>query len=674
MRNVLLSVALAFSGSEAFAPAGRWVAPGRAASSVPARPPRVAPLRAFLHEQRERPTKNEAPPDAVAPARVMPALAQGTCLVSGFFDDPSRVDQTVFDYLHKHDTFAKIVAFTGDVAFAQKRLVGRSARYTGLLDVLAFKQGGAPELPGALQGADCWVAFNVPLAEVAAQAAVAKAAGVKKLVVVAVAGSAAPDFADAAAALAGSSTSFTFLAVSALDDAAKEGGPIIVFKTPHADPDAAAAVVAAADGDPAAAAAAVAAFPSVCAGAFSRDEAIRFAAESVLLPPAHNSAFVLSRGDEVALNYTKGLRAKGYTRAEEVGFLMTGGYQAHILNVTAANAAAAKKAADALARKNAPVDHEAVAAAWKAKLEWQAGENKRDQDAKIVAKAQWLTDEAWVQQRYMENAPETTPSTHDRVLLLSPMVGMVVQEVYNETNFHLYLEHVKKEATFDTRGVLVLLDDEDKERLKDEERIADAREAAEEEAAAKAEAEEEEAELEEMRVELDGVTYLGYELGDKLFLLDELGEAIVGSWNFTSDQMDPYVEGEEDAEFEVEADKEAQWEEEDAAEAAAEEEAAAAALRAVPSQRFVEGTGWVEMNNTKTVEAPSAAVAGAETGAVDKDVNAAEGAETGAVDKDVNAAEGAETAAVDKDVNATEGAETAAVDKDPSADVAEKDE
>lgn len=70
------------------------------------------------------------------------------------------------------------------------------------------------------------------------------------------AGSAAPDFADAAAALAGSSTSFTFLAVSALDDAAKEGGPIIVFKTPHADPDAAAAVVAAADGDPAAAAAA----------------------------------------------------------------------------------------------------------------------------------------------------------------------------------------------------------------------------------------------------------------------------------------------------------------------------------------------------------------------------------------------------------------------------------
>lgn len=101
MRNVLLSVALAFSGSEAFAPAGRWVAPGRAASSVPARPPRVAPLRAFLHEQRERPTKNEAPPDAVVPARVMPALAQGTCLVSGFFDDPSRVDQTVFDYLHK---------------------------------------------------------------------------------------------------------------------------------------------------------------------------------------------------------------------------------------------------------------------------------------------------------------------------------------------------------------------------------------------------------------------------------------------------------------------------------------------------------------------------------------------------------------------------------------------
>ena len=38
----------------------------------------------------------------------------------------------------------------------------------------------------------------------------------------------------------------------------------------------------------------------------------------MLLPPAHNAAYLLSLGDDYALNYTKGLRAKGYTRAEEV--------------------------------------------------------------------------------------------------------------------------------------------------------------------------------------------------------------------------------------------------------------------------------------------------------------------------------------------------------------------
>jgi len=64
---------------------------------------RAAPvLRSSVQEQ----TADAAAPapEGVAAEVVWPAgpqLAQGTCLVSGFFDDPSRVDQTVFDYLHK---------------------------------------------------------------------------------------------------------------------------------------------------------------------------------------------------------------------------------------------------------------------------------------------------------------------------------------------------------------------------------------------------------------------------------------------------------------------------------------------------------------------------------------------------------------------------------------------
>lgn len=41
----------------------------------------------------------------------------------------------------------------------------------------------------------------------------------------------------------------------------------------------------------------------------------------------------------------------------------------------------------------------AKAAEWAKRLEWQAGEAKRDQAAKIVAKAQFMTDDAFLKTR-----------------------------------------------------------------------------------------------------------------------------------------------------------------------------------------------------------------------------------------------------------------------------------
>lgn len=117
MRGALLSSALAFSSTDAFLSSGQWVLPGRVSTGVAAwRPLRSATvLRSSVQEQ--------TPGTAVAPegeSEVItwpagPNLSQGTCLVSGFFDDPSRVDQTVFDYLHKVRMKKKAEAgFTGE--------------------------------------------------------------------------------------------------------------------------------------------------------------------------------------------------------------------------------------------------------------------------------------------------------------------------------------------------------------------------------------------------------------------------------------------------------------------------------------------------------------------------------------------------------------------------------
>ena len=91
----------------------------------------------------------------------------GTCVVSGVVNDKGRqsTDQFLFDLLNHEESafeFTTIKAVVDDVTWSKKRLLSRSARYTGLLDKLDF--AAAPEqgaLPTAeqLEGAKSWVAY-----------------------------------------------------------------------------------------------------------------------------------------------------------------------------------------------------------------------------------------------------------------------------------------------------------------------------------------------------------------------------------------------------------------------------------------------------------------------------------------------------------------------------------
>lgn len=94
------------------------------------------------------------------------ANIDATCLVSGCCHAKDRTDQFLFDLLNHQDSafeFEKIVAFVDDIKFAKKRLLSRSARYTGLLDKLDFMQaedtsGGGLPTAEQLKDVKSWLA------------------------------------------------------------------------------------------------------------------------------------------------------------------------------------------------------------------------------------------------------------------------------------------------------------------------------------------------------------------------------------------------------------------------------------------------------------------------------------------------------------------------------------
>jgi hypothetical protein len=103
-----------------------------------------------------------------------------TVLISGF--DPTDPSSTeILDFLNSEDSphfpFSRIIAHCEDVKVARKRLIGRNARYTGLLDKLTFSEGASSPIPTAeqLAGVSSWVA-HVGGGDIARVADVADAA------------------------------------------------------------------------------------------------------------------------------------------------------------------------------------------------------------------------------------------------------------------------------------------------------------------------------------------------------------------------------------------------------------------------------------------------------------------------------------------------------------------
>jgi hypothetical protein len=240
----------------------------------------------------------------------------GTVLVSGLVKTTERTDQFIFDLLNHEESafeFEKLVALVDDVKFAKKRLLSRSARYTGLLDKLEFREAestGSLPSQDQLEGVKSWVAYldgDDLLGDLERVAATAKASPSVENVAILLTNAVELDSASSESALKtlkDAGVQYTVVVVGKLEDHAEGKIPYkyAEFGTSEA--------VLAAD------------------AIFSRDEALRMVTECLQLECGANSAWTFSEVYDVnatEAKLIKGLREAGYARPQEIDHMLRDG-------------------------------------------------------------------------------------------------------------------------------------------------------------------------------------------------------------------------------------------------------------------------------------------------------------------------------------------------------------
>lgn len=244
----------------------------------------------------------------------------GTCLVSGFVRSKERTDQTVFDLLNHEDSafrFEKIVAFVDDEKFARKRLIGRHARYTGLLDKLDFIQAGEPgALPTAeqLDGVKSWVASVGNDVDAVKKIAdlVKSSSSVENVSILLTDASAVstPEAAlDAIQSLEADGKSFSVIAVGSVKETPEGSVPYEMHDLGTAN-------------------------GTIASNAtFSRDESLRLVTELLGLESGKDKALTFNEVTDVnqtEYKLIKALREAGYTRPQEIDHMLTKGAAAYL--------------------------------------------------------------------------------------------------------------------------------------------------------------------------------------------------------------------------------------------------------------------------------------------------------------------------------------------------------
>lgn len=245
-----------------------------------------------------------------------------TCLVSGLVKSQERTDQFIFDLLNNEESafeFRKIIAFVNDQAFAKKRLLSRSARYTGLLDKLDFMEASSPNaLPTVeqLQGVKSWVAYVDPeqggdsaIDQIKAIANTAQSVNsLVNLAILVVEGSEldVSKSNEALEALKQSNKVYTLVVVGKVEDR-PEGKEFYQFKEFGTEE---------------------AVLPAK--STFSREESLRMITELLQLEAGANKALAFAEvynANKTEAKLIRGLRQAGYARPQEIDHMLRDGVE-----------------------------------------------------------------------------------------------------------------------------------------------------------------------------------------------------------------------------------------------------------------------------------------------------------------------------------------------------------
>lgn len=217
---------------------------------------------------------------------------------------------------HLSNTFSKIIAHVDDVKMGKKRLIGRNARYTGLLDKLDFTQSvseGALPTKEQLEGVTSWVAhvpYEGTLTKLEEIVALAEGAESVKNVAILVSGAQnikGEELKKAEEMMKGKATTFDYT--------------LLVVPEWNNEPEANCAfgIVNVTD---------VAVEPFGDSGSFSREESLRIITESLAIDKAAGKCLVASSARDLKSlenMLIQGMREVGFDRLQEVEYMVTRG-------------------------------------------------------------------------------------------------------------------------------------------------------------------------------------------------------------------------------------------------------------------------------------------------------------------------------------------------------------
>jgi len=218
-----------------------------------------------------------------------PQMAEQLIVTDG--TDSFFASRLVFQSVHDHGDYSKITAFSSSIAESKKMLLSRQARYSGLVDVLTFAEGGSAELAAAFAESTAWIAVNADQATLAEQLSAAEAAGIKRAFIHLSAAD-CPDTAPLAAVLEGSSVACTLMRTGSLSKTGSGGGLLVSgLDEPTCDE-------------------------------VPIEDVFRFVAEAMTLPEAEGRAFSLCPSADAT--QLKEMRMAGCSRRDEVKALLKG--------------------------------------------------------------------------------------------------------------------------------------------------------------------------------------------------------------------------------------------------------------------------------------------------------------------------------------------------------------